>query len=946
VVNIEGKGFTRALQPILHRDASMKNEVKHKTFLGNKFCAPTSETFTVCRQNLYDKLSEKKSKQWSSISAPAGFGKTSLVLNWLATQTFTPVWLTLESSDNQISDFWVAVVTAYAVQGFETTTHKALKASFSGDVGSDEWTSQFFKELCSLAQENKQNPILVLDDMHHINSQAVISSIVRLLRFLPSELRVVLISREIMPKAIKSLNISSASVELTAQELSFTNDQCLAYAKSSIRHYADKVNDPHLNASLKEKVGCIYQQTDGWPVFVCFAIHCLLEGGVDTIDANNLIDQDDIRRYLEHHIYDNMSQGFKQSLIGLVPFSAVNKAFYQDCLNLPVEFDKLVKVNGLLISKNVVSGFMRLREPLKQFLTPLWLEENQGKKTQEFEITYQWYLGRKMFIEAILLSLTRSHWLVAIDLIEKESEYLLTSGRCSEICAPFDLIPEAFIIDRPVLLIFMARYFHHQVTHIKVTRYVNQAKSSISDDKSNDFSVGKYTHRSKAQLLTDMSQLKHWVGGLLNESSSGYNAPEVEVRPQCSDDKITAGLMCGLYYLSIGKIPKAQGLLESSLKKGLIGGHHAVLSKSLVALGWVCYLSGEYTRLHIILGSVKKTVTSPGSAIYTVAHQSNWIMALTLLEQGKIAQAESLLQESSFHKNTKNSPSDIKFESLIMQAITSIELNHYEEAEKIFENLDILSFELPSAVQQCFFSIPGLKAEMHLRQGSLEKATFWLERLVCPDDAQNTIIHQHECLVKADVLIALGHFDEALHHLAFLKKTAQKSGNQMILMNAYISESIAHQSRQNEDKSLASFHNAIKLGKQMGSVKSFLRNNVQVNYLLKRAKVAFHYPAYIGGLLSALNLEECSAHPDGGLLASLSKREREVLELMAGGLSNPQIAKSLCRSLGTIKIHVHNIFKKLRVSNRVTALNKYFSVLTGLNDSSESKNSMQFESIH
>jgi LuxR family maltose regulon positive regulatory protein len=925
------------------RDDSMK---KKKIFLSNKFSIPNHEAAIVCRQNLFDRLSDKQSIQWSSISAPAGFGKTCLVANWLATQAFTPVWITLESSDNQVEDFWIALTTAFSEQGYRTATHKALSSCVEEGLGSYEWTSQFFEEVRAISQEKAAPSVLVLDDMHTIDNQDIISDIARLLKFLPPELSVVLISREAMPKAITSLKLSNTSVELTTQDLSFTHDQCLAYAQSSIQQYADKVNDPHFNGALKEKVASIFHQTDGWPVFVCFAIHRLFEADIKTVDAHNLIAQDDIRHYLEQHIYDSMSLDMKKSLIALAPYSAFNKAFYQDCLALPIEFDQLTKLNGLLVSKCATSDFMRLREPLKHFLLSLCLEGNQALKAQEFTTAYQWYLERNMIIEAILLSLEQSRWSVAIDLIEQQSEYLLTSSRCSELCASFDIVPQEFINDRPVLLIFMARYFYHQVTHAKVTRYVEQANSSIADDQPNYSFNDKYTYRTREQLLNDIEQLRYWVGGLLNEGSAGYNTPKAEVRPQCSDDTISAGLMYGLYYLSVGKIPKAQGLLESALKEALVGGHHTVLSKSLIALGWVCYLSGDFARLHTILSSVKAAVVSPGSAIYNTAHQSNWIIALALLEQGKVSQAGRLLQESTCHKHMKNAPKDVQFESLMMQVITSIELNHVEEAERLFENLDILSFELPSSVRQCFFSIPALKAQLYLKQGCLEKAIFWIERLACPDEEQNTITHQHECLVKADVLITQGQLEEAICALASLKQTAQKSGNQLILMKAYISESIAYQARQQDEKSLTSFHQATQLGKQMGSVSAFLRDARQMSGLLKRAKTAFQYPAYIGSLLKELNYEEDSTKAEACQLAALSKREREVLKLMATGISNPEIAESLCRSLGTIKIHVHNIYQKLGVANRVMALNKYLAVLPSLNDTRVSKNSMLFENTH
>jgi LuxR family maltose regulon positive regulatory protein len=83
----------------------MKKITNVKPFLGRKFCVPAIEKATFFRQDLFDRLNDKKSKQWCSISAPAGFGKTCLVVNWLSKQERTPVWVSLESGDNKITDF-------------------------------------------------------------------------------------------------------------------------------------------------------------------------------------------------------------------------------------------------------------------------------------------------------------------------------------------------------------------------------------------------------------------------------------------------------------------------------------------------------------------------------------------------------------------------------------------------------------------------------------------------------------------------------------------------------------------------------------------------------------------------------------------------------------------------------------------------------------------------
>jgi LuxR family maltose regulon positive regulatory protein len=924
----------------------MTNEINVKKFLGNKFSVPTIETSIFFRHDLFKRLNEKKSKQWCSISAPAGFGKTCLVVSWLSKQTRTPIWLTLESGDNQIADFWVAIVTAFAVQGYKTKTYQELTAYIDMEIGGYEWVNQFFKEVCVLAGKKGQAPVLVLDDMHYLNNQTIISSIARLLQFLPSEMSMVLISREMMPKAIKSLNISSTNVEITAQDLAFTNDHCLMLAKSIIHSGTHKASDPHLNASLIEKVSNISHQTDGWPVFVSFEINRLMAGRIETLNDLNLIDQDLIFSYLEQNIFDNLSSDMKKSLIGLAPYSTLNKVFYKSCLNLPIDFDRLIQTNGFFTSANLTTGFMRLRGPLKQFLSRLWEQKKQNTHTKEFVKCYEWYLGHNMIIEALLLSLEHSDWLAAVYLIEKESENLLGSGRFSEVGPQIEIIPEVFFQDRPVFLVFMARYFYQQVKAVQVESYITKAKKYISDDVLNGTPNGKYTYRTKEQLLSDILQLKHLMGGLFNEGSANYTDSKAKITAQCSGDTVTAGLMFGLYALSVGKLTKAQRLLEGVLQQAVTASNHTVLSKSLVALGWVCYLTGDYTKLHVILGFLKNKVSSTDNAMYTIAHQSSWVMALALIEQGNASQAKYILEELELNQKLKNFPSDVKFAALVMQVITKIDLEEFEDAEKVFENLDILSFDLPVSVKQCFYSIPALKAGMYLKQGYLEKAIFWAENIANPDDVKNTVPYQYECLVKADVLFADGHYDKSLSVLFFLKNAALKSGNQIILMKACITQSLVYQFTLKEEQSNTCFQEAIRIGKKIGSVNSFLRDKQQIPHMLKRVKVNFRDTAYIETLLTKLNIAERSHHQYKCQLAVLSQREREVLELMATGISNPEIAQKLNRSLGTIKIHVHNIYKKLGVSNRVTALNKYLSVMSSLNDIEQPQKSMPVESIY
>ena len=124
---------------------------------------------------------------------------------------------------------------------------------------------------------------------------------------------------------------------------------------------------------------------------------------------------------------------------------------------------------------------------------------------------------------------------------------------------------------------------------------------------------------------------------------------------------------------------------------------------------------------------------------------------------------------------------------------------------------------------------------------------------------------------------------------------------------------------------------AVRMSREINGVSLFTNIGCELAPLFEKLQSSCTFTTYISQLNALSGEKESPASNDASseetsVVDTLSKREREVLELMVTGISNPAIADKLCRSLGTVKIHVHNIYRKLGVSNRINAINKYHSL--------------------
>lgn len=205
--------------------------------LATKLFAPSLRPDLVLRQRLIDQLNAGVDRKLILISAPAGYGKTTLISTWLHETKISSAWLSLDEDDNDPIRFFQYFITA--LQRIIPTLGADLVGPLQGAQSFDTSLNLLINEITG-----HTDPFaLILDDFHLIHSQVVLDTITFLVERMPPQMHLVLLSRTDPPFPLARLRARNQLVEIRAEQLRFTLDEIAIFLR---------VNSP-LNYNLTEK---------------------------------------------------------------------------------------------------------------------------------------------------------------------------------------------------------------------------------------------------------------------------------------------------------------------------------------------------------------------------------------------------------------------------------------------------------------------------------------------------------------------------------------------------------------------------------------------------------------------------------------------------------------------------------------------------------------------
>ncbi len=249
-------------------------------------------------------------------------------------------------------------------------------------------------------------------------------------------------------------------------------------------------------------------------------------------------------------------------------------------------------------------------------------------------------------------------------------------------------------------------------------------------------------------------------------------------------------------------------------------------------------------------------------------------------------------------------------------------------AEDVIQSMQITAREYDIPLWD-LLKLSAWKARICLAQGKLELASKWVGEHELDIDGDPTYLHEMEYIVFARILIAKGRLDEADRLLQRLLETAEAGGRTTRLIEILLLQALAFQVQEDTANAISKLENALSLAEPGGFIRIFVDEGPPMATLLFEALSRDIAPGYVRKLLAAFPSERPeqtitlkSSDPDSEWIEPLSERETEVLQLIAEGLTNQEIANRLYLTLNTIKVHTRNINSKLGTHNRTKAVAK------------------------
>jgi LuxR family maltose regulon positive regulatory protein len=225
--------------------------------------------------------------------------------------------------------------------------------------------------------------------------------------------------------------------------------------------------------------------------------------------------------------------------------------------------------------------------------------------------------------------------------------------------------------------------------------------------------------------------------------------------------------------------------------------------------------------------------------------------------------------------------------------------------------------------------VESFRARLWAAQGNVEAAGLWAETSGLHVDGELSYLREEEGIILARVLIAQDTWDEAERLIDRLLEVTESGDRWGRVVELLILRALVFDAQYKPNEALEPLTRALKLAKPQGYVRLFVDEGETMAQLLYLAAARGISPDYTGELLAAFQdlgsepiADPVVREPKSGIIEPLSVRELEVLDCLAGGLSNREIAQRLTISLTTVKTHTRNIYRKLDVHSRTQAVAK------------------------
>lgn len=856
--------------------------------LATKLQIPRSPPKTVARTRLIERLNEGLDRKLTLVSAPAGFGKTTLVSAWAAGSGRQVAWLSLDDGDSDEARFLNYLVAALRTI-LPSLGESVLLALRSPQPPQTE--ALLTNLLNDIVASSADNFVLVLDDYHAIDAKSVDAGLTFLIEHLPPQMRLVIATREDPQLPLARLRGRGELSELRVTDLRFTPSEAAGFLNQAMG----------LNLSA-EHVAMLEGRTEGWIAGLQLAALSLQQ----RTDVSSFIESFSgshhfVLDYLLEEVLQRQPENvqtflLRTSILHQLSGSLCDAILQQPPVSGQATLEHLERANLFLVPLDSERRWYRyhhlfadlLRQRLQQTVA------SQDDLSELHRRASQWYEDHGLEVEAFQHAAAANDVERAERLIDGQGVPLQFRGAAAPVLKWLDSLPTTVLDDRPSLWVTYATALFFSGRHTAVEQKLQAAEAALG--------VMKQDVRTR-DLVGRIASIRATLAIM-----------------QRDRETIIAQSRRALKHLHPDNLP--------------------IRTTATYTLGYAHQIQGDRAAASEAYAEVLRISASFGDSIYSIA---------ATLGSAQIQESDTQLVPATqtYERVLQligDPPRGMASEAHIGLARISYEWNDLTGAEEHAKQCAELTRQMDSS--DTFVSYAVFLARLRLARADVAGAVSILDEAEAfarqhnflfrmPDiaavqvltllrhdrlEAAAEIAHAYDLPVsQARVDLARGDATAALEALEPSQKQVEAMGWRDRQLELRIVQSLALQSHGNTVAAVQVLVDALGQGEPGRYVRTFVDEGRPMAALLSAAAANGAMPEYIAKLRAVFGDAVPTPHASP-LIEPLSQRELEVLQLITQGLTNQEIGQRLVLALDTVKGHNRKIFGKLQVQRRTEAV--------------------------
>jgi LuxR family transcriptional regulator, maltose regulon positive regulatory protein len=863
--------------------------------LSTKITLPPLPAGHVPRQRLLERIALHPDARLVLFCAPAGYGKSSCLLEWCHALKDTGtrvIWYALDRQDNDPARF--ASYLGAALQ----KESQALASVMPGNL--EEMVTAALNSLS--AQTHRY--ILILDDYHLLTNEEIHAALSLMLEHLPSNVRFAIASRADPPLQLSRLRVRGQMVELRLNELRFTSAEIARFFQQAV----DMRPSPAQITQLD-------QVCEGWAAalrLMTLSLHST-HRNVDEAAVEHLLNRySTARQHIFDYFFDEVFVQQPDEIREFLLATCVLDQFSPDlCAALthncaaPLILNRLAQGNLFLIPLSDTQPVYRYHHLIEDFLRQRLQFEDPERYHELHRTAAQWHENRASWVEAVNHALAAQDQPYAAWLIEERAWEALTSrGEIMTILGWRSAFTVEFLPQRPRLCLYFSRAFYltgdldGADTYVQMALHTLRESSSDLPDHSELQAIAWSYQATLAGYRGEITRALTLVNRALSQREHMDHLAQVRLVN-------TAGY---LYFLK-GEIENARRYYREARDLAGTISHAYLQIDAEYYLAQLDLINGKLDRAaqrcEHVLKQYRQRI-APLSAVLIP-------LALVCQQRNDLTQAEACLREAVQLARAGHIPDILWYACLGLADLMAVQ-ERFDAAGGFLRQAANIISGFRSPVMESL--IGAAQARLALRIGDLDDAAAWADDYFRMEAGEHLRIYEDLTFVR--VRIAQRQSEAALKLLDRLLTQAESDGRWAHVLECEILRALAHDRGGRPDAALAALQKALAVAESEGYLRIFLDDGQPVIRLLKHAVEAGISTHYAGLLLLEAEKDSRRTHPAD----VLTEREQEVLCLLAEGATNQDIVDALVISIGTVKSHVNRIMSKLDARNRTEAVAK------------------------